>query len=362
MKKYLRFMAPAMMAAFSLTFISCSDEPEPNAPEPNEPENGLVSVQAGILAGDDEEANAVVADLRLASVGRSDYSYHYTYDEDGYLETISEIDDPGWSTSANENFKVVDNHYYDNGEWWEWTSTFNISDNRVVSIPYSFNEGEEGTVYAEKGVYNFAYNAKGQLSSVVWTVEWSDSDPKSSAQNGKWERLITITYSKDGRITLVDCEESSERDGEKEAFEKTVEFEYSSDVINKFYQYIPNFIEDIFFEDSNEHFLPFAYIGLLGKASSYIPTESITTYTKYWAGNEFSDSYTRTYSCTFNDNGTIRSSDGYDYTYMNIGARSFFAPRKPVFGQNHTENGERKSRRSFMRNLRERHQRLHGTK
>ena len=351
MKKYLTFMAFAMTAVFGLVSISCSEDDD-------EKGESSSSVPAGTLVGDDAEANAAVANLRLMAVSSNYTSYRYTYDEKGNLETISDMRDD-WSASAKDNFKIVVGEQYDDGDWWDEVYTLNISNNLVTSYSVKWNEVENGEHDTGTGVMKFKYNAKGQLTSVTYTADGSGSD----GWYKKIEGTTSITYSADGRITLVDYTELEEEDGDRDTYQETIEYEYASfSKVNKFYQYIPKFLEeDIYIDIEDGYVNAFAYVGLFGKASSYIPTKSTYKSISHHADGE-SHTYSGTntdYTCSFNSNGTLRSADDYgstcNFIYTTIDTRSVFDTNLPVWRQGEQAKDKRMSRRSMIKSRRERH-------
>lgn len=350
MKKYLTFMAFAMTAVFGLVSISCSEDDD-------EKGESSSSVPAGTLVGDDAEANAAVANLRLVAVSNNYRSYRYTYDAKGSLETISDMRND-WSASAKDNFKIVVGDQYDDGGWWDEVYTFNISNNLVTSYSVKWNELDGGDHYTGTDVMYFKYNAKGQLTSVTYTADWSGSD----GWYEKGEGTTSITYSADGRIALVDYTAWDEEDGDRDTYQETVEYEYASfSKVNKFYQYIPKIIEeDIYIDIEDSYVYAFAYVGLFGKSSSYIPTKSTYKEIHHHADGE-SCTYSGTntnYTCSFNSDGTLRSADyygTYNFIYTTVGTRSVFETSLPVWRQDERAKDKRVSRRSMIKSRRERH-------
>ena len=343
MKKYLTFMAFAMTAVFGLVSISCSEEDDEKGDDSS-------STPVGALVGDDAKANAAVANLRLAAVNRSKRDYRYAYDEKGNLETISDMLND-WSASAKDNFKIVVNDQYTGG-WGDETYTFNISNNLVTSYSVKWNDVNEYGNSTGTDIWNFKYNAKGQLTGATWTADGSGSD----GWDWKGEGTTTITYSADGRIALVDYTEWEEEDGDKYTYKKTTEYEYdSSSKVNKFYQYIPEFFADIYIDIEHEYVLSFAYVGLFGKSSSYVPTKS--TEIRNYDGEEYS--YTNTnYTCSFNSDGTLQSAvyngdNNYNFTYTTVGTRSVFDTNLPVWRQGEQAKDKRMSRRDMIKSKRE---------
>lgn len=358
MKNNFKFMAFAMMAVFSLAFISCNKDDDDI--DPSISDSGALGAEPGTLVGDDAEANAKVESLRVASFG----DFRYTYDKDGKLETISDRD--YYTASAKDNFKVT---YIWGGddEYDEDICTFNIANNHIISASYSSNYREMYSfrydIGQATGTMSYKYNSMGQLSSAIAAITAKGS--YGGQDYIETENVtITFTYSSDNRlIKMEQYEEYLEKDGERCTDTRVYEYDYSRSYENKFYQYTPQLLEDPVPDDWVD---AFAYVGLLGKASSALPGKYVKTY-KYdssTSGNSHLSSDTETCYYTFNSDGTIRSAgsqyDSDEYTYTTVGTRSAFETTDPVWQTDVTKVG-RQPRRSLMRSLRARH-RLHRMK
>lgn len=352
-------MAFAMMAVFSLAFISCDKDDDDI--DPSISDSGAPSAEPGTLVGDDAEANAAVKDLRVASFG----DFRYTYDKDGKLETISDRD--YYTASAKDNFKVT-YIFDDDYEYSEDICTFNIANNHIISASYSSNYREiysSGTDIGQAtGTMSYKYNSMGQLSSVTSAITAKGSY-KGQDYTETENVTITFTYSSDNRlIKMEQCEEYLEKDGERYTDTRVYEYDYSRSYENKFYQYTPQLLGNPVPDDWVD---AFAYVGLLGKASSALPGKYVETY-KYDSstsgGYNGSGSDTETCYYTFNSDGTIRGAgsqyDSDEYTYTTVGTRSAFETTDPVWQTDVTKVG-RQPRRGLMRSLRARH-RLHRMK
>lgn len=362
MNKYLKFMAFAMTAIFSLAVVSCGeDETESNEPNnPNTPGGSSTSVQVGILEGDDAAANAAVSDLRLAETTSSyNDSYSYTYNENGNLESISNMQE-GWTAWAKDNFKVVTKYDDDEDGWEEIIVMFNFSNNRITSLTFDDIYGDSDDEGEEKCTNTYTYNEKGQITSIKYTDVWCEKEEGEVYNEGVEESVMTFTYAPDYRLISMTSQATVQYNYKgiqyKNEFKETHEYEYSSERPNKFYQYTPNLFDEI---DLQEYLYPFAYAGLFGKSSSYIPTGcAITGWDKLEGKEGYDWSYYRTFSCTFNSNGTISSADDYDYVYTSVGTRSFFETSEPAWRLANMEKNRRVPFHNRMRSMRERHQQL----
>lgn len=335
--KNLKFMAFAALAMFSLVFVSCSKDDDDNGIG-SATDSGAPGEQSGTLVSDDATINAAVAGLRVTSVG----PYRYTYDENGVLESIS---DPGeWTTTAKDGFRL-DYEFEDRyGEYEKMSVSPVIKNNHIITISINDVFKEDRDEVQSTMTMNLTYNTKGQYVSAALSAKASgvlEGIRYSESGTGS----IVNTYSADGRITQTVFSFSSNYG--KTSYTTTYEYDSSSEQPNKFYQYTNHLCQEIFY-GSDDLYDAFAYVGLLGKASSYIPTRAICK--GYEEGEDYS--YTKTFSCSFNVDGTISYADYYNYTYKNVGTRSFFESNEPVFGQDYMKRNDRKLYRGLMKMLR----------
>ncbi|MBR1521120.1 MAG: DUF4595 domain-containing protein [Bacteroidaceae bacterium] len=308
-KKFLSFLMAGMVVFAVSTSCSSDDDDDNNG-------GGSSSkVQAGALAGDDAEANAAVEGVRVSAVG----DYRYSYDENGKLETITSRN--GWTLEAKNNFKMQWEDEYDTGEM-----SFSISGNRITGISIKYTLVEYGVSISGSGSASFSYNSKGQLTSISTnSSESGNVDGEKYSASAKANSKYT--YSSDNRLLSFKYESSGKDDDGNFKETELVTYDYSTSYPNLFYQYTPRQIPGILFDlgADDADFDMFAYVGLLGKASSYLPSG----YTAEWVYEEDgyeddTESYTRSCSYSFNDNGTISQADGKSYSYTNVGTRAAF--------------------------------------
>lgn len=297
--------------------------------------------QAGSLTGDDEEANAAVRDLRLASVGR----IYYEYDGKGNLVTITD-DSDDYEASAENNFKMTLRDVYKN-EVEETVISFEFRNNRIHSISSKLNfKYEDGTESGE-GSASFKYNGKGQISSISCSYKLSGKyDDETFSLT---EKLSTVVnYDSDNRIASVETLINVTEDGDKETYKEKIEYSYASGRVNPFYQYTPNLASDLIdgladIVDDRIGFDAFAYAGLFGRASSAIPNRSTSTVESSYNGRENTRTTTLTYTYDLNSDGTISRADGSAYWYTSVGTRG----GTPVFERNDASERERRPRHRF---------------
>ena len=343
MKKKILFAVFAVM-----TFVACSSD--------DDGDSGAPGVQSGTIAGDDAEANAAVADLRIVSVG----DYRFAYDDNGKLETISDRYGDLY-LSAKDNFKIEE--IDENGAE---TVTFGISSNHITSFTdkWSWKETwrENEVSMTGNSTANVTYNSKGQLSSVKLSAKEEvvrKEDGKTNRYTETGEGTVKFTYASDHRITKIEYKEKGVDVDGKFTYEETYEYVYNQEVPNLFYQYTPRLVDCV--DIGGEGKDAFAYVGLLGKASSYIPSYCVVKwYESYYDDGEYveeSDEYQMNFSCRFNGNGTISYADGSNYTYTSIDTRAVFAPTEE---QSVTTKDGKKPRHCLLKRLSERRQQRHG--
>lgn len=308
-KNYLLFLG----VLISSILISCSKDGD------DDDNGGGRSGSIGVLVGDDEEANALLEGVRVASVG----SDKYYYSREGVLDSM-EIEGDMYKVKGSKIIMELNEEHKEG--YVKANCTFNISNNRVVS--FSLNMSDKGSSYGypywskidESG--SFSYNSKGQIVSITGTsTEEVEEDGEYTKETIKAK--LTFNYSSDNRLLSIMQQYDGEEGGDKSVEYTDVTCGYTSGVIeNKFYQYTPYMLD--VFEDS--YIKGLAYVGLLGRASSCIPSEYVTKWEEVFfedgEEDKESGSYSRTSSVTFNNNGTISKADGKNYSYTSVGTRA----------------------------------------
>lgn len=293
-KKFFVFLISGMMVGAQLSSCSKDDGEDSGAP-------GEI---AGALVGDDIEANALLEGKRLSSVD----SYSYSYDSNGILNNISYR---YWEGNVNGSTITWKNDQ--NGD--DETYTINVINNHIVSLTMK-STYRKNNYYSENttGSASFTYNSKGQLASISTissTIAKDDGKTYKEGSTGK----VSFNYSSDHRLLSYKTSYKWD-DGSYE--KETFTCNYSNDPrVNTFYQYTPNMIHESFSDME-----AFFYIGLLGKASSYIPSNYIYEWIDGEDGDEEKHSGNRTSKVTYNSNGTISKADGKNYYYTSVGTRA----------------------------------------
>ncbi|MBR1667571.1 MAG: DUF4595 domain-containing protein [Bacteroidaceae bacterium] len=306
-KTFLTFLMTGMVVCAVST--SCSKDDDGDG-------GGGASAQSGTLAGDDAEANAAVEGVRVSAVG----SYRYSYDENGKLESISSNNYQGWVLEAKNNFKMQWEDEHDTEEL-----SFSISNNHITgaSIKYTDYGLSEGTITGS-GSASFSYNSKGQLTSI--SASSSESGNLFGEKYSASAKTTTkYTYSSDNRLLSIKFESNFADEGENGKETALITFDYSTSYPNLFYQFTPEQCPDIVFDMGGDaaDFDVFAYVGLLGKASSYLPSGYTEEYLYEEDGEEDeSGTYNRSCNYSFNSNGTISRAGNKSYSYTNVDTRA----------------------------------------
>ena len=301
-----KFLLSVMTGVFACAVISsCSKD--------DNGDSGLPGVQSGTLVGDDAELNAAVEGIRISSVGSS----RYEYDENGVLSSISGSY-ADWKAEKANNFKVEWSNKYDQGAY-----SFSVINNHVTAISCRESYEEKGEEDTANGNMSFSYNAKGQLASISWNSSGKileEGDTYTYSSNG----TANYNYSSDHRLLSIKAVSNYNEGREKSKEITVITFDYSTNYLNSFYQFTPGLLQ-VLDEMGYSNLLPaFAYVGLFGKASSYLPSGYTWEKTEEWDGEN--DSYSNHHSCSysFNKNGTISRADGTSYSYTNVGTRAVF--------------------------------------
>lgn len=303
--KFLSFLIVGVMAG--LLFTSCKDDHD----DPKEPA-ALDAI--GVLEGDDATANASVKDIRLASVG----DYSFGYGSDGKLKSATS---PYWKAEVKESQIILtkEDRGEEYGERESFTVIMDISGNRIASFSskgwYKYKDGYTDRDITYTTDATFTYNAKGQLTSISESVT-NKGTLNGEAYNYSLKGSMSFNYGSDHRLLSVGTVENYNEDGYKGTQKTTLTCEYASTPVkNLFYQYSPNMLGGSF-----EQFDGFFFLGLMGKASSYIPSG----YNYVVEDTDYDEPHTEwlSSSVVFNKNGTIRRADDLTYIYTNEGSRA----------------------------------------
>ena len=242
--------------------------------------------------------NDLPAGYRIKSVGE----IHYLYKSTGKLDCIRigqrEFDLEKKSFSYEEDGRTV-----------KYSFSFN-ADNLLKKMKTSYHNernNDEG-----EGTYEFTYNGERQLTQI------SASYTETYTENGqdvkcKETNEIEITYDMMCiKRIKVNSEERETIGGktEKDVYKATIGFSYDKDddeFYNRYYQWTPNVLIYGLDLDSEEVISALAYIGMLGRASRWLP-EKITV-------ESDDDDVSKYCSYEHNSYDAISRADGIRYTY-----------------------------------------------
>ncbi len=293
MNKNVKLFTVLSLAA-SMCFCACSKDDEGGSSE--------VPNNAGEISKD-------MPGLKISSVG----SNRFYYDEQGKL------------TSAYMNGSNIK---FENGfNFSDYEGQYSLTVNGsglVTGASVSSSDSGDGWSETGTGTASIAYNGNQQITKVVTTSSWKGvEDGERYSVTEKSE--TTVTYDSKGRILKV-VNTWSEVDDHKDSGSETYTFEYGDySYDNKYGQYTPKLVDRVFDMGSVE---ALCYAGLFGKSTMTLPTKIMYEEEEYCEEDGDTETYSGNISCgpyTFNSNGTIKSADGYSYTYTSLDTKAVFA-------------------------------------
>lgn len=165
----------------------------------------------------------------------------------------------------------------------------------------------------------FSYNENNQLSSITIKSTWEEYED-GEKEKGSYTDKYTFSYSGKRLTRVVDSWEEIDDHKDKGRCEYTLK--YDSDYDNPFYQYTPKVVDYLMDMEGLE---AFAYLGLLGRASSKLPTSISYEEEEYCQEDGKTEYYNSSTSCgpyRYNSYGALSSADGYSYSYTTIETRA----------------------------------------
>lgn len=313
------FVIAASIAALTFT-ASCSDDDSVSSVKPNDLPSSAGQIKSGTDADD-----ALPQGYKISSVD----SYDFSYDSNGKLIAINGV-------AIKDG--VMKTSYSEYGE--KSTTTIKISSNSKGLITgmtdieeYSDEDCTEKLVSTTK----YEYNSNNQISKAKTACKF---EGKEDGEKYSGNYTVTTTFSYDGKkLTKMVTEGSGSEDGDKFKEKDVIKFNYSGSnaTNNIFYQYTPvlaEVVSDISWDTNMNE--PFAYLGMLGKASSMLP--SSYSYDSEWTEDGEKDSESYTHNCgpySFNSYGVLSYADYAYYYYTSnsnspYGIKSFDAKQKKV--------------------------------
>lgn len=241
---------------------------------------------------------------RVKSVGSM---FRCSYDDEGNLFSYYM-----WGDSYDLSLKPFKLSSDDEDCHHNYNITLN-GNGLISTVKYKHTHDDED--YNSNATFNISYNGNGQISSISYNGSGQESD---DGETYKWTENGNATFSYSGSVLKkISLKYSWKENGKTESETETVTFVYNSDYENVFNMYTPNYAEVIL--DDMEDLKGLAFIGMFGKASSMLP-DAIEW---EWTDEDGEDGTEYDYcSYTFKANGSIKSADGYDYTYTTVDTRA----------------------------------------
>lgn len=323
-----------MFATLGMSFISCSkdDADEVSTSQPT---------AVGVLSSGTDLDKNLPADYRISSVGR--YSFHYN--AQGQLEAFDKDGDYVRFENGTLNCRMED----EDGDYEAYKVQLN-SKGFIASIEKDEQSARINGLEPDKmtGKATFTYNSNGQLTEI--SVKTSDKYSNNYQDayfntvwgivNEDWTEKITFTYSGEKLATVkrsVEEQENtymvddpSDKWGRSYKWTKVSTLIYDENYPNHFYQYTPGLLSFFDFDcfKGLGELDPFFYIGLLGKASSPLPTgyswvkDSVRTNSD---GEISEEDYSREEECgsyEYNAYGALMRADSKSYWYNDADSRA----------------------------------------
>lgn len=289
------FLLGSILTAFTFSFSSCSDD---------DAEAGTIPVETGQLSSGTSADNNLPNGYRIASVG----SIRYIYGADGRIEGFD------WEGDYVQFKEGKLNYNYDG------TDT-QISLNKqglITQISESINYKDSDGYDKGDGKMKCSYNSHNQLTSMSFSV---NEEFSYEGEKGKWSASMNCSLTYSGtKLTKVVADIVESEDGHKETGKRTMTFKYDENYPNPFGQYTERILEECFAEMAPD---PLAYLGLLGRASSELPTSIHTEEVDTEDGE--TQTFTHDYTCgpyIYNEYGALSKADGHTYTYTTVNSRA----------------------------------------
>ncbi len=304
--KKTKILALMLMAVPVLTFTGCSDDDD---------EGGGGSPQ--------DDTSVIVTDEGDKVLLTSNGLYSYTYDGKGRCIYISDGYE-GYNMSYDP-FEL----YYEDG--YNIVPSF-TKEGYLSKLDISYDISDDYSQEKGSGTISFSYN-NGRLSKI--TVKGSGKDVYDG-ETYPYNRSGSTSFTwKNGNLTRLRSEYSGsdyagDNQGEKysELYDADISYGSTRNKYNQYVRHMINWLSDALDDDLMSGF---AYIGMFGKGSDYLPSE-VEQQVVYEDDDDGKDesNYTYTLSYVLNNNGTVssetyRSSSGGRGTY-NYRYNSFVSP------------------------------------
>lgn len=287
----------ATMLAVGMTFVACDKDDDESG--------GGSSATIGQLS--DGHGNENLPDgYAISSVGNY---YRFTYDEQGKLSQI--YADGEYVDFSTKGITIEDKDGY---------AKISFNSKGLISKCKTSFEGEESNyTYKNSEEYSFSYNGNNQLSTISGSYNESGTE-KGKKYSSKASGTIKFTYSGKKLTKVVQSSSYTDvEDGEKYTGSETCTFtfEYNKENENIYGQWTPRLADIVL--DMNPFFDAAAFVGCLGRATSVLPDVIYEVSVEKENGETDTDEDTYSCSYVFNANGTLRTADGWSYTYTVVG-------------------------------------------
>jgi len=254
-----------------------------------------------------EEANASIVQVngkRLIMVGDFVYGYNGKNELASICynnHTMTKDDDQ--NTNFSQKIMMMNNGSSSLQQTLGYTRKGYIS---KTSYVYT-EENSSGKEY-RNGWTTLDYNSFDQVISFAYESkdEWTYGDGSVSTQIAQGR--IDVSYDGEKMVSAVHSYSITEND-ETESGSITYVFSYENALENQFYQYSPEVVSILFNKDYG-FVEPLSYVGLLGKASSHLPSSVSLSNTR---GKM--EEGTKACSYKMNEDGTINTADNNRYHY-----------------------------------------------
>ena len=280
---------------------------------------------------DDDGGNASAETLsEVSAFTGTDGSTLYltTIYSGSYTEYSIEYDEDGIMTSWNDDTKLTSTsplkYEYDDGEDegndTETFKNFNTNSSGYLTS-YDYEEAEtwsDGDYDKGSASISLSYNSNGQLTKITSSGSYKEyyaDDNETYTES--FTTTTTLTWENNLITQAVSTTTWKDSDGDSGTYTETWVYAYDTEYENATlqYPYYDNEAFDcIYYTIPSDE--PFLFIGWFGKGPEYLP--SSYTYSYYYDEDDevYSGSYNKSFSYTFNSDGSIHYDGRYYYAYQ----------------------------------------------
>lgn len=242
---------------------------------------------------------------RIGSVG----GMVFYYDPYGRLESIY---------NGNESIRFVDGVLAYADSRVSYKAALN-SHGLVQKVEFSYRDGGYSDS-KESGTARMYYNSYDQLQSITIRANWTEYQG-GYRSSGSYEDNYSLRYIDNGRLNWI--EHNWKENGEhRESGRRTYQFRYTYgayESMNNFWQYTPKMVECVL--NDVEALGAFAYLGLMGRASSKLPSRIEYEAVSYFEGEpegNLDQGYILCGPYSTNFYSALRTADNVPYEYKSF--------------------------------------------